>query len=224
MNVMTLYNLLGKRHDWVTRLFLTSGAKRAGAVRHAGIGPGDSVLEVGSGTGANFRYIWERVAPNGSITALDFSTAMQDAARRRVAETNWRVEFATHDAATFESKTLFDCVYFGQSFNTLPHHRDVLANVWGLLRPGGKLVVFDSAFFGRHADLMRVMFGTVVRYTVGADVWIKPWEEVQNFLQAQGIEAPIQCTRLGRFHYVFVATKPRLNRVSPRAPTVATGF
>ncbi len=49
----------------------------------AGIMPGDHVLDIGCGTGTQAIAAWGRAQPGGSVTGLDISPSMIEAARRK---------------------------------------------------------------------------------------------------------------------------------------------
>jgi ubiquinone/menaquinone biosynthesis C-methylase UbiE len=50
--------------------------------------PGDTVVEMGCGTGANLPYLRDRVGPEGRVVGLDITGELLDRARRRAVEYN----------------------------------------------------------------------------------------------------------------------------------------
>jgi SAM-dependent methyltransferase len=85
--------------------------------------PGESVLDVGAGTGQTTVELARRVEASGSVVALDISEPMVSAARKRVAEaglSNTQVVLA--DAATHDFEHPFDALYsrFGVMFFSDP--------------------------------------------------------------------------------------------------------
>lgn len=105
--------------------------------------PGSRILEVGCGLGDDAAALAARVAPGGSVIAIDGSEAMVDAARSR------------HDVAglTFEIADATQLPYGDASFDgcridrVLQHIADPAAAIGEMarvLRPGGVLVAFDN--------------------------------------------------------------------------------
>lgn len=65
------------------------------------LSPGDTVIEMGCGTGANFPYLRERVGAEGTVLGIDLVPEMLGQARRRVQEEGWKnVHVAQADART----------------------------------------------------------------------------------------------------------------------------
>lgn len=60
---------------------------RTRAVEISGVGPGDRVLDVATGTGELAMELARRVSPGGEVIGSDFSEAMLDLARVKAAET-----------------------------------------------------------------------------------------------------------------------------------------
>jgi SAM-dependent methyltransferase len=53
------------------------------------LAPGDRVLEIGCGSGANFDYLVRAVGPSGQVVGVDLSPDMIAAARARVLQRAW---------------------------------------------------------------------------------------------------------------------------------------
>src|ERR1700683_3705730 len=119
--------------DW---LFFVPWDLRGKAVRKTGLGRGDSVLEIGCGTGRNFPYLREAVGPEGNIYGVDISPGMLRQARQLCDANDWRnIELRECDAADYTATVPLDAVLFSLSYNTMTHHRTVLRRAWQQIRP-----------------------------------------------------------------------------------------
>ncbi|MFD1563955.1 class I SAM-dependent methyltransferase [Haloarchaeobius amylolyticus] len=74
-----LYDLIARRTPGIARL-----RRRAAAACR--LEPGDTVVEMGCGTGANLPYLRERVGPEGTVIGIDFTRPVLERARRATAE------------------------------------------------------------------------------------------------------------------------------------------
>jgi demethylmenaquinone methyltransferase/2-methoxy-6-polyprenyl-1,4-benzoquinol methylase len=65
--------------------------------------PGDTVIEVGCGTGLNFELLQKAVGPSGKIVGIDISEGMLERARALVRDSGWQnVELVSGSASDFE--------------------------------------------------------------------------------------------------------------------------
>ncbi len=105
--IVEVYRRRAARYDFTANLYYLIGfrleACRRAAVAQLALQPGDSVVEVGCGTGLNFRLLQRLVGPTGRIIGVDLTDAMLAQARRRIEREGWRnVELVACDAARFE--------------------------------------------------------------------------------------------------------------------------
>ena len=83
----------------VERLFFPQARRRA--VELLRLEPGQTVVDIGSGSGRNLPLLREAVGEGGEIIAVDWSPRMLDAARDRANRNGWsNVRFLRADAAT----------------------------------------------------------------------------------------------------------------------------
>lgn len=141
-----------------TRWFILH--RRRQAVARLALRPDSAVLEVGCGTGLNFRHLLARLDPHrGRLVGLDFSADMLRRAERRVAARGWpNVELVQADASRLALPQRFDAILFAYSLTMIPDWPAALARARDHLRPGGRLVVLDFGRFhawGPLAPLMR---------------------------------------------------------------------
>lgn len=106
------------------------------------IGPGpQKVLELACGTGEVTNVL---LSLDHEVTALDFSEAMLGVARAKHAG-NARVRFVLADAErTMEPDDSYDAVICRHLVWTLTEPEQALADWFRVLKPGGKLLVFDG--------------------------------------------------------------------------------
>jgi ubiquinone/menaquinone biosynthesis C-methylase UbiE len=134
---------------------------RRAAVEKLNLRPDAQVLEVGCGTGLNFKLITDRLdaGRGGALVGLDFSQDMLNRAARRVAHRGWsNVELVQGDASTMDLGRQFDAILFAYSLTMIPDWEAALERAKAHLAPGGRLVVLDFSTFtgwGPLAPLMR---------------------------------------------------------------------
>jgi len=156
--VQTFYRYHAYVYDW-TRWTILHGRKRA--VARLQLRSDSDVLEVGCGTGLNFRYLLGQLDPErGRLVGLDFSPDMLRRARRRVAAHGWKnVELVEADAAKLDLNRQFDGILFAYSLTMVPDWRAATRRAYEHLKAGGRLVVLDFGQFRRWGPLGALMRG-----------------------------------------------------------------
>jgi SAM-dependent methyltransferase len=129
-----------ERQDTLDRMIGAFGLRALDGARFA---PGESVLDVGCGTGQTTVEIARRVAPNGRVVGLDISNTMLEGARRRPTPAGAvPVDFRHGDAQVAPiERGAFDVVFsrFGVMFFADPVA--AFRNLHDALRPSGRLAV-----------------------------------------------------------------------------------
>lgn len=140
-----------------TRWTILHGRRKA--VERLELEPDSQVMEVGCGTGLNFRYMLEHLDPErGRLVGLDFSKDMLRRAQRRIDAGNWKnVELLEADASTLRLERPFDAVLFAYSIAVIPDWTGALRRAHEHLRPGGRLVVLEFGHFDRWGLLGKVL-------------------------------------------------------------------
>ena len=108
------------------------------------IQPGQHVLDVGCGIGDQAFAMANLAGKTGSVTGTDISTAMITMAQHRHAMTDLPLQFFVAPAAQQPfADASFDIIRTERVLMYLKNIDDVFAEYKRLLKPGGKLLVFD---------------------------------------------------------------------------------
>ncbi len=123
----------------------------------AGIQPGETVLDLGSGAGIDCFLAARRVGLQGHVIGVDMTDAMLEKARTNAREGGFaNVEFRKGEIERLpvESGTI-DRIISNCVINLAPDKRPVFAEAWRVLRDGGVLSVSDIVSYGPVPQAVR---------------------------------------------------------------------
>ncbi len=112
--------------------------------REAGIGPGQRVVDLGSGVGDVAMLVGRLVGPSGEVVAIERDTRSIDRARRRAAQAGLHnLRFVQTDIAEFSTDGSFDAAVGRYILQFLPDPAAALRSVVSNVRSGG-IVAFQE--------------------------------------------------------------------------------
>lgn len=196
------YDRVARFYRALEPLFLISPIARRKAVKALDLKAGDTVLEIGAGTGRNLPLLVEAVGPGGRVIAIDASEGMLREARKLVGRRGWsNVELVHQDAAQLDLDRDIDGVLFSLSYSVLPEPKPALARSWERLRPGARVVVMDA---GLTETRLRRLLGPIARLLTKlgpGDPYSRPWDDLAEY-------GPVVTERLMlRIYYVSFVVK-----------------
>jgi trans-aconitate 2-methyltransferase len=132
----------------------------------------EAVVDAGCGSGRVTALLADRV-PQGRVYAVDVAPSMVEHARRALGD---RATVMCQDLVDLDVPEPVDAVFSNATFHWIPDHERLFARLYGLLKPGGRLVAQCG---GRgNIDAFRTAADSVAQeepfdhYFVG---WRKPW-------------------------------------------------
>lgn len=155
--------------DGVVRITARERAAKRRLLDQADVADGQSVLDLGAGTGT-LAIELERRRPGATVIGLDADPEVLEIARRKAADEDRGVEFVEGFSTDlpFAAGT-FDVVLSTLFFHHLtgPDKRRTAAEVWRVLKPGGTLHVAD---WGKASDPLMAALFVAVRAFDGFEV------------------------------------------------------
>lgn len=191
-DVVETYQQRAPRYNLAVRLFdafawfgFNISGWRKQAISALNLKPGDTVVDIGCGTGLNFPLLSQAVTSNGKIIAVDLSDAMLDQARQAIAANKWtNVQLVCSDAAQFEFPSKVDAVVSAYTLTLVPDCGRVISNAIAALATGGRLVILDMSWPKYCPLWWRHVLFFLRSYGVTADVLRRrPWKIVQKSMK-----------------------------------------
>lgn len=118
----------------------TSGRKLNRVVRESELGPGQVVLDVGSGTGVLIPHILKKIGKTSRIYALDYAEKMVQEIRKKKFPRQVVPVVGDIHATPFPAE-FFDRVVANACFPHFQDKKTALAEICRILKPGGLFII-----------------------------------------------------------------------------------
>lgn len=188
--VKDVYGGLASHYDRVSRLLLLAGfrdrAYRQMAVEALGLRPGDTVLELGCGTGQNLPLLTQAVGPQGRVIGIDLTVAMLDQAHARMRKAGWQnVELVHADAADYLPTAEVGGVLSTFALGFSPQCGNVIRRVATKLGAGRCCVILDQKPMNQPFHHLMPYMRAMLKSFALDDAFFdrKPWQDITNAMQ-----------------------------------------
>jgi ubiquinone/menaquinone biosynthesis C-methylase UbiE len=154
---------------------------RKKAVQRLDLKPGETVLEIGCGTGRNLPLLCDVVGDSGQVIGVDASSGMLARAQQWVTRHHRQnVRLLYEDAVELTLPGQVDAALFSLSYSVLPNRETVLQRAWEALRPDGRLVIMDAGLPASPLGRMLGPIGEAIATIFPGDPYSRPWEDLTN--------------------------------------------
>lgn len=181
------YRAVAAQYDHATRLI--NGVRRD-AVAALKLEPGETVMDVGCGSGFSFAPIMDAIGPTGRLLAFDHSPDLLAIARSRIAEAGWRnvtLLESTAEVVNFDAKAsalLFSYVH------DVMQSGAALDNLLRQAAPGARVAICGTKlwpWWGLPVNLY--LYVTHRRYITNRNEnFGRPWAKIEQRLKNFGVK------------------------------------
>jgi demethylmenaquinone methyltransferase/2-methoxy-6-polyprenyl-1,4-benzoquinol methylase len=146
--IIDLYQKRANNYNWSANLYYLIGFReykyRKLAVRQLQLKPGDTVLEIGCGTGLNLSLLIGAVGPTGRVIGVDLTDKMLAQAQARVAKNNWtNVELVHMDASKYPFPDKVNGIISTFAITLIPEYEEIIRRGAAALGSDGRMVIVD---------------------------------------------------------------------------------
>jgi ubiquinone/menaquinone biosynthesis C-methylase UbiE len=179
--VVARYDRIAPWYRYLEWTVLLAPGFRRRAAQRLGLRPGQSVLEIGCGTGRNLGVLRAGVGSDGEVLGVDATPGMLAEARKLIERRGWKnVSLVQADAATLTLDRQVDAVYFSLSYSVMPDREAALDRAWQALAPGGRLAIMDAGIPDSLLGRILGPAGEVVATLFPGDPYSRPWDDLRR--------------------------------------------
>ncbi|AKB79492.1 arsenite S-adenosylmethyltransferase [Methanosarcina horonobensis HB-1 = JCM 15518] len=207
--VVDLYRKRAKNYDLTANLYYLIGFRlhhyRVLTIDSLDIKKGDTVLELGCGTGLNFPLLQQKIGKEGKIIGVDITDKMLEKAKERVKKNDWKnVEFFHDDVAQYNIPEGVDAVFSTFALTLSPDYDKVIKNCSESLRKGGRIAILDFKMPNNYMRFLAPLMILVTRpFGVRKELQYRHlWESVERYFQKSSLRE-----MYGGFVYLSVGIK-----------------
>lgn len=194
-SLVELYQKRAKHYDISANLYYLLGirefAYRKLAVEALKLDRGDTVVELGCGTGLNFRLLRDRVGPEGKVVGVDLTPDMLSSANKRIERNNWtNIDLIECDAVTYKFPKRVDGIISTFAITLIAEFDKIIKNGAAALSCGKRLAVLDFRMPDNWPMWLIKFFVALSRpFGVTLDLADRhPWESIDQYLDLKAVE------------------------------------
>jgi ubiquinone/menaquinone biosynthesis C-methylase UbiE len=189
--LIDIYRKRARNYDLYAKLFPLVGFRqwtyREKAVQALHLQRGDTVVDIGCGTGLNFPLLQAAIGPEGAIIGVDLTDTMLAQARKRVQDKGWsNVELVQSDAAEFRFPTGVDGIISTYAITLVPEFDRVIRNGCRALKPGKRWAIADFKMPSNALSPLAPLLALVLVRPFGGSIDLSsrhPWESIGRYMQ-----------------------------------------
>jgi ubiquinone/menaquinone biosynthesis C-methylase UbiE len=188
-SIALLYRRRAKLYDFSANAYYLLGfrefAYRKIGIKALNLKKGDTVVEIGCGTGLNFSLLRKQVGPKGNIIGVDLTPEMLEEADKRIRRNGWQnVTLVQSDAAEYQFTEQIDGIISTFAITLVPEYDGIIQNGAAALSPNARFVVVDFKKPDKWPMWIIKLFVILTRpFGISLDIADRhPWESVARYM------------------------------------------
>jgi ubiquinone/menaquinone biosynthesis C-methylase UbiE len=188
-SIALLYRKRAKLYDFSANVYYLLGFReftyRKIGVKVLNLKKGDTVVEIGCGTGLNFSLLRKQIGPKGNIFGVDLTPEMLEEADKRIKRHGWQnVTLVQSDAAVYRFPNRLDGIISTFALTLVPEYDMIIQKGAAALLPDARFVIVDFKKPDKWPMWMIKSFVILTRpFGVSLDIAGRhPWESVARYM------------------------------------------
>jgi len=188
--IVNIYRKRAPGYDFRSYFYYLIGyrlqAYRKKAVKELQLKAGDTVVEIGCGTGLNLSILQNAVGSQGKIVGVDATDAMLNRAKNKVKKNDWQnVELVLDDAVEYQFPKAVNGIISTFALALMPNPERIIINGINALAQGGRWVVMDLRIPSNWISNLVPLFLPILKpFGVTKElIDQRPWEIIWNTFQ-----------------------------------------
>jgi demethylmenaquinone methyltransferase/2-methoxy-6-polyprenyl-1,4-benzoquinol methylase len=207
--IAAVYRKRARNYDILANLYYLLGYRewnyRRLTVDSLGLKRGDTVVELGCGTGLNFSLYQEKIGAEGQIIGVDITGAMLDQARRRVQRNHWtNVTLVHENAVRYAFPDDIHGIVSTYALSLIPEAPAVIRRGSSALASGGRFSILELKAPESWPSWMVSVAMLLIRPFLIADEWYarKPWKAILQAMRGTLTDVSIEEFYLGTTYLI----------------------
>lgn len=186
-DMRALYDRTARHYDAASFLHKLSGIeyRRKQIIEAMGLPKGATVVDLGTGTGANLKLLSKAVGDEGKVIGVDLSPGMLAKARVKIRHLD-NVELVECDARSFRFPAKLDGLISTFSLEIVPEYEEVIEKAAAAMKRGAPIALMGLKYPERWPDWMAeagIWFNRSCGVTREHKDF-KPWIAAEKYCQA----------------------------------------
>lgn len=186
--IIEIYRKRAKNFEFFSNFYFLIGYRwkrdQRDAVNALKLSKGDTVVDLGCGTGLNFPLLMDLVGPNGKIIGVDITDKMLDQAKIRVEEKGWNnVELVLCDVAEYKIPKGVDGIIATGVLTFSPSYDQVIKNGYEALKSGKRFVLTEFKMSAGSARFFAPILIFISQSLGVQKKWLErhPWKSIEKY-------------------------------------------
>jgi len=146
--IIKAYRKYAENYDFAEIFYRLLGCKipkyRKMTIKALELSKGDTVVELGCGTGSNFSLVLDAIGPSGKLIGVDITDKMLEQARKKVQENGWKnVDLVQSDFAEYKFPEGLDGIFATGALSYSTQYDKIIKEGHDALKTGKNFVLLD---------------------------------------------------------------------------------
>lgn len=209
--IINSYRKYAENYDFIEKFYRLLGLKiskyRKISIAALELSKGDTVVELGCGTGSNFSLVLDAIGPNGKLIGVDINDKMLEQAKKKIQKNGWKnVELVLCDVAEFKFPETVDGIFSTGALSYSSQYDKIIKKAHKALKLGKNFVLLDFKKSEGPAKVFApILLLTTKPFAVGKEYYERQaWKSVEKYF-----EETSYVEGWGGFLYLSVGKKTR---------------